>query len=209
VKRRWPLAAAAVALAMAVIVGLWVTSDDDGGDPESAASTSQPSATDETLTTTTVPPATGSTEVSTTTTPQDPTTAPQSTEPASTQPLPTTVQTAIPRQSIGPGGGPPSATGLMARSDCDPEVGAYGQLSWAPAAEAGSEQRVAITQFADGFTTGRFTVSEPLAGDAAQLLWERLEPGVLYRWQVLTQHGDVYAGSETAMFRGADCFADS
>lgn len=200
--KRWSLLAAAVAVA--VIVGWWASRDDDTN-PSSAAATTQPSTTEmpdtaeETTTSDgSVPTTIGSGPI---------TTAPPPAEPPSTQPLSTTVQTAIPPQFMGPGGGAQSAAGLDVQTECDPETGVYALLSWLPATEPGTEQRVGITQFADGFSTGRFTASEPIGGDAGSLLWQRLEPGVQYRWQVFTLHGDIYTASETAMFRGADCFA--
>lgn len=201
-----------MAAGLVVIVGWWIASDDggdDGDDPGTAVTTTQPSTTSTSVITTVSTSATPTSdgEVPTTIGSDPAPTVPPPTEPPSTQPLSTTVQTAIPPQVVGPGGGSQSATQLDVQTECDPETGVYALLTWLPAADPGSEQRVGITQFADGFSTGRFTVSEPISGDASSLLWQRLEPGVQYRWQVFTLHDDIYTASETAMFRGADCFA--
>lgn len=124
--------------------------------------------------------------------------------------LSTAPQTQIPRESLAPGGGGSAATDLEAASECDPDRGVIAQLSWSLASQPGDAQQVALTQFADGFETGRFSLSDKLPASAALYTWSAgLEPGITYRWEVLTRHGDVYTRSDTATFRGADCFADS
>ncbi len=119
-------------------------------------------------------------------------------------------QTEIPREQLAPGGGGKAATALSASPSCTPERGGTAQLRWSVAAQRGVAQRVAVTQYADGFETQRFSMSHDLSADTGEYVWPGgLEPGVQYRWEVLTRHGDTYTRSATATFRGADCLADS
>ena len=119
-------------------------------------------------------------------------------------------QQEIPREHLAPGGGGKAATDLSAVPSCTPERGGTARLRWSRAAERGEVQRVAVTQYADGFETQRFSLSPDLSADAEAYDWPGgLEPGIQYRWEVLTRHGDTFTRSATATFRGADCLADS
>lgn len=149
------------------------------------------------------------TEPTTDETSPEETTAP-SDDPSSRPTLSTTEQSEIPRESLAPGGGAQAATDLSARSECNPSTGVSAVLTWAIAAQRGEVQRVAITQYADGMETQRFSLSPELSAGAREYFWtDGLEPGILYRWEVLTRHGDLYTRSVTETFQGADCFADS
>lgn len=116
-------------------------------------------------------------------------------------------QTEIPRNRIRRPGGARAATRLSALSQCAPRVGVSVRLRWTVAVERGTEQRVALTHFADGFETGRFAVSPQLRPAASTFDWRELEAGVFYRWRLFTRHGETYTPSKIATFRGADCFA--
>lgn len=112
---------------------------------------------------------------------------------------------------IGPAGGPGAATQLAANARCE-EAGSrtgVADLTWIPAATAGSEQRVALTIFPEGFDTSNFQVSPPLAARAASYTWPKTNPGGVHRWRVLTKHGSTWTPSETLMFSGATCVADN
>jgi hypothetical protein len=112
--------------------------------------------------------------------------------------------------AIGPPGGPGAATQLMAKARCE-EAGSrtgVADLSWLPAANSGSEERVALTIFPEGFDTGNFQVSPPLAAGAASYTWPKTNPGGVHRWRVLTKHGSTWTPSEISMFSGATCVAD-
>ena len=123
------------------------------------------------------------------------------------QTLSTVPQTDIPPSQIRRPGGAQAATKLSALSQCAPRVGVSVRLRWTIAIERGAEQRVALTQFADGFETVRFTVSPKLRSGASTFDWRRLESGVFYRWRVFTRHAKTYTPSKIATFRGADCLA--
>jgi hypothetical protein len=68
---------------------------------------------------------------------------------------------------------------------------------------------VALTIFPEGFDTGNFQVSPPLPGRTAAYTWPKTNPGGVHRWRVLTKHGSTWTPSETALFSGATCVADS
>lgn len=111
---------------------------------------------------------------------------------------------------IGPPGGSGAATQLTAKPRCE-ETGSrtgVADLSWVPAATAGSEQRVALTIFPEGFDTGNFDVSPPLSARATSYTWPKTNPGGAHRWRVLTKHGSTWTPSQTSMFIGATCVAD-
>jgi hypothetical protein len=111
---------------------------------------------------------------------------------------------------IGPAGGPGAATQLAANAHCD-ETGSrngISDLTWVPAATAGSEQRVAVTIFPEGFATSNFEVSPQLSARATSYRWPKTNPGGVHRWRVLTKHGSTWTPSETSMFTGATCVAD-
>ncbi len=102
-----------------------------------------------------------------------------------------------------------AATGLDALQGCDPDSPATPAvvLSWEPG--AGDEQLVAVATLPDGFDTGRYTVSEELAGDLATYSISPVEPGGVYRWRVLTWNGSGWWASEIGMFTGPTCVLDS
>jgi hypothetical protein len=67
---------------------------------------------------------------------------------------------------------------------------------------------VDYTRFPDGFRTGRFETSGPLPATASRHRREELEAGILFRWRVLTRHGDAWVPSKVGSFYGPTCIAD-
>jgi hypothetical protein len=99
---------------------------------------------------------------------------------------------------------------LQARTGCDRSDPrrATSELSWRPARERGSQQRVVVTIFADGFASGNFDSSGPLDPSRVSLSWTRLRGQAFHFWQVLTLHRQGWVSSETAMFEGPLCAVD-
>lgn len=138
---------------------------------------------------------------STTTTPTSSPVAPTST---------TSVSQALGGRPVLAVGARPAATALTASADCRRgDVGRpVATLSWTPASPRGSEQRVAVTIYRDGFERGDFRVGQALAADQATFEWERIEGQALHHWRVLTLHPDGWQPSETATFEGPVCPSD-
>jgi hypothetical protein len=109
-----------------------------------------------------------------------------------------------------PSDGARAAANLQSSTECDLEEPWKGivRLSWAVARDRGSEQRVVVTIYRDGFETGKFDASEALPADQSLLVWERLSPGIIQFWMVLTRHGDGWVPSEQSSFEGPVCAVD-
>ncbi len=107
-------------------------------------------------------------------------------------------------------GGPGAATALHATSECSEAELRKGiaKLSWAVAPSSGSEQRVVMTIFRDGFIRGAFQTSGPLASQQAFLVWEGLEPGIIHFWRVLTLQAGGWVPSEITSFEAPTCVAN-
>lgn len=106
-------------------------------------------------------------------------------------------------------GGHSSATDLEAEARCDPmKLTATARLSWKLASPPGSQQRVDMTMFRDGFQTGKFTTTGPLPPDQTQLNLNSGEPGINYAWRVLTLTGEGWVPSETARLPWPSCPVD-
>jgi hypothetical protein len=103
-----------------------------------------------------------------------------------------------------------AATSLQASAECDPDEPWKGiaTLNWTVARNPGSEQRVAVTIYRDGFEKGKFDVSEPLPSDHSLLVWDRLSPGIIHFWMVLTRQVDGWVPSEQSSFEGPICAVD-
>ena len=97
-----------------------------------------------------------------------------------------------------------SATSLQALPECDGSSSAVVRLSWQPASKRGRAQKVAVTQFADGFETDRFSVSPRLKPRATRFDWRDTNANGSYRWRVLTKYGS-WKGSRIASFIGPSC----
>jgi hypothetical protein len=105
---------------------------------------------------------------------------------------------------------PGAATGLHARVGCEPPPSrvALADLHWTVAAVGGSEQRVALTIFREGFDTGAFQVSPRLPPDASAYTWRGLNAGGVHHWRVLTRHDQAWTASPTEVVVGPTCVAD-
>lgn len=126
-------------------------------------------------------------------------------EEPTTQPTPTTT---VPiREAAGEAG---IATDLRAETRCSTDVLRHGEvvLHWSPATPRGSAQRIEITAFRDGFETGRLMVARDVDADAQSTSVGGLEPGLAYRWRVLSRQGEEWLASEVASFVGPTCVAD-
>ena len=101
------------------------------------------------------------------------------------------------------------ATDLTSEPRCDATTPGRtaSALSWRAPAE-GTEQRVDLTFFFQGFESGNFVATPTLPpGQMAYLLLDT-EPGVQYQWRVLTRTTNEWISSEVATFRGAVCVVD-
>jgi hypothetical protein len=123
---------------------------------------------------------------------------------------PAPAPTLPPGTPILPPGGEGAATGLNAEVGCSEIVPRTGiaNLNWNAAAPSGSEQRIALTIFPDGFETGNFEVTEALPPNQSSLVWEPLEGQAIHYWRVLTLHSKGWVPSDTASFEGPTCVAD-
>lgn len=97
-----------------------------------------------------------------------------------------------------------AATRLRAVPECDSSNAPVVHLSWKPAPDRGLAQKVAVTQFADGFETDRFTVGPRLAPGASRFNWRGTSANGAYRWRVLTRHR-AWTGSKISSFIGPSC----
>ena len=96
-----------------------------------------------------------------------------------------TMQTGVNHtNSILPPGGRRAAANLQAEVRCDEVELRKGivRLSWAVAANQGSEQRVAVTIYRDGFETGNYEISEPLSPYQSSLVWDRMKGQAIHLW---------------------------
>lgn len=109
-----------------------------------------------------------------------------------------------------PVGGSGSAANLQAKVKCsDTELRkGIAELSWTVATETGSEQRVVVTAFRDGFESGKFEISESLPPYQSSLVWNKLEGQTIHLWRILTLHANGWVVSETSEFEGPSCVAD-
>jgi hypothetical protein len=124
-------------------------------------------------------------------------TSPQATEAAA-------VLAPAPPEAITTGRGSRAATGLQSQVRCEagqptPEV-AY--LSWVPAAELGTAQRVDVTIYSFEY---QFDRSDSLRPDQSSLAWRQLHGHAIHLWRVLTQHGEEWESSALAEFTGPVC----
>ena len=117
--------------------------------------------------------------------------------------LPRTIQTSTQENSN-------RATALEAKTECsetEPRK-AIARLTWKVAGIPGSEQRVAVTVYRDGFETGKFETTGSLLPGQSSLIWNKVDPGVIHYYRVLTLHGQMWTPSDTATFDGPTCVAD-
>jgi hypothetical protein len=119
------------------------------------------------------------------------------------QTLPTTTPALLGKSSS-------MAVGLEAKTECSRTELRKGvaKLSWKVAATPGIAQRVDVSIYRDGFETGKFETVGSLPPSQASLAWERLDPGIIHYYRVLTLHTHGWVASETASFEGPTCVAD-
>ena len=95
---------------------------------------------------------------------------------------------------------PSTATDLqVVTAQCDPvkRTGVV-RLSWEPARSPGSQQRMDMTMFRDGFQTGQFTTLGPLPPDQSEVELTSGESNINYAWRVLTLTAAGWVPSEPA-----------
>ena len=104
---------------------------------------------------------------------------------------------------------PLGASMLTASPDCsETEPGrAFVDLSW-DAAETG-EQRLDFTWFFQGFEAGDFVSTPMLPREQATYHLLDPEPGIQYRWRVLTSVDQVWVTSQVSTFQATTCVVDT
>lgn len=106
-------------------------------------------------------------------------------------------------------GGPGAAISLKAGVRCDPvKVTGTARLSWKVASPPGTQQRVDMTMFRDGFQTGNFMTLGPVPSDQSEMEFNSGEPGINYAWRVLTLTGEGWVPSEPARLPWPACPVD-
>jgi hypothetical protein len=116
----------------------------------------------------------------------------------------------VPKELTMPAGGPGAATNLTANRYDDPAQPARAlvKLQWTPASQKGSEQRIVVTIFSDGFQRGAFDVSNPLSSTQSSLVWDKLKGQAIHHWKVLTLQPSGWVLSQTATFEGPTVIRD-
>ena len=106
---------------------------------------------------------------------------------------------------------PRAASGLTAVPDCvDGEPGrGIVRLSWQAAVEPGTEQRLVVTIYAQGFEKSLFEATGPLAAGRRAFDLYRLHGQANHAWKVLTRHEDGWVPSAEGRFVGPTCPVDS
>jgi hypothetical protein len=107
-------------------------------------------------------------------------------------------------------GGPGAASELAADAACS-EVDlrkAIADLRWRPAVQPGTEQQVEVTIYRDGFQRGAVERGPTLPPQQSTLRWERLSPGIIHYWRVLTRQPRGWTASVPASFEAPTCVAD-
>jgi hypothetical protein len=101
-----------------------------------------------------------------------------------------------------------TARNLRDTAGCDPlqPSSALVTLLWEPTREGA--QLVAIAPRADGFDTGRYTVSDEFPPAASSYRVGSMEPGGVYYWRVLTRRGDEWAASPVRTVTAPICAVD-
>ena len=97
-------------------------------------------------------------------------------------------------------GGAYAASSLVAKvRRSETHIGkAIAKLTWRAANALGSQQRIDITMYWDGFEKGNFQTIGPNPPDQSFVELDRLEPGINYYWRVLTLTPEGWVPSETA-----------
>lgn len=100
-----------------------------------------------------------------------------------------------------------AASQLSAQADCmDEEPGrAVVRLSWQPAGNHGTAQRVIATIFRNGFERRAFEASGALAGRRRVFDWYRVHGQAIHFWRVLTRRANGWVPSAIGQFEGPTC----
>jgi hypothetical protein len=116
----------------------------------------------------------------------------------------------VPKELTMPEGGRGAATNLTANRYDDPAQPARAlvKLQWTPASQQGSEQRIVVTIFSDGFRRGAFDVSSPLSSNQTSLVWDKLQGEAIHHWKVLTLQPSGWVLSQTGTFEGPTVIRD-
>jgi hypothetical protein len=103
-----------------------------------------------------------------------------------------------------------TATALSAEVSCDRGDHSKGiaSLSWTVASVAGSQQKVEVTIFRDGFQRNEFESSEILPPGQTSLVWDRLRGQAIHFARVLTKHKEEWVPSKLTSFEGPTCVMD-
>jgi len=72
------------------------------------------------------------------------------------------------------------------------------KLSWTLANTPGSQQRVDLSMYWNGFETGNFETIGPLPPDQSVVESDELKSGIYYYWRVVTLTPEGWVPSETA-----------
>ena len=102
-------------------------------------------------------------------------------------------------------GGPGAATNLLSEVECARPGLAVAKLTWTPASDPGSAQRVDVTIYS--FDT-KYDSSVLLPPDQASLVWDQLRGQAIHDWRVLTLQANGWVPSETAGFVGPTCLLE-
>jgi hypothetical protein len=111
---------------------------------------------------------------------------------------------AVPNDDIGPEGGPKAATDLAAVGVCPDMLNPYLDVTWTPAQQTGTAQRIEMTIFK--IATGPNSVTKPLSAAETSLRLPLANTGqAIVRWRVLTLHDDgIWSPSTTVMEQSAN-----
>jgi hypothetical protein len=101
------------------------------------------------------------------------------------------------------------ATALSVEADCSPIYAGErtAVFSWEPA-RRGDRARLDITQFYDGWDTGRFETVAVLPRTADSYQWDGGEPAAEYLWRILTFGEGSWHASEASRYAVPVCVGD-
>jgi hypothetical protein len=108
-------------------------------------------------------------------------------------------------------GGPEAATALEAVAYCDPLTPGVTvvELRWKVAeAAVAAEQRVDVAGTSARFREGTFAKHGALSPGTTSMVLRSVEPGIAYRWRVLSKTAQGWVASATGRFDGPTCPVD-
>ncbi len=104
-----------------------------------------------------------------------------------------------------------AARDLRVSSECDRDRQRAAQvnLAWAAnRAAALDAQRIDITKFREGFTSGSFETTGAMDAAAQEVMVQSPEPGINYYWRVLSRTEDGWVSSPVGRFEVPICPLD-